>query len=88
MTIDNLRTPLDPSANIRTRCELDERVDTTEPVAIPKPPEPVKCIVTSFCPSCGHRLECVECQGPMPTHCTFCLSNTPKPLVQFGEAVQ
>jgi hypothetical protein len=69
------------------RCEIDERVDTTEPAPPPKPKE-TKCIVTSFCPRCGEKLECEECRGPMPKQCEYCLTNTPKPHRDFGEAVR
>jgi hypothetical protein len=87
MRIDSCRDDLPPQSAPPVRCEIDERVDTTELVPVAKPKD-TKCIVTSFCPRCGEMLTCVERQGPMPKQCEYCLTNTPKPHVEFGKAVK
>jgi hypothetical protein len=75
------------SAGVSIQGEQDERVDVTEPVPVAKPKD-TKCIVTSFCPRCGEKLQCEECRGPLPKQCEYCLTNTPKPHRDFGEAVR
>jgi hypothetical protein len=87
MKIDSLRTDLAPQSAIPPRCEADERVDTTEPVPPPKPKE-TKCVLISYCPRCHEQMECLECRGPLPPFCHNCLTNTPKPHVEFGKAVK
>jgi hypothetical protein len=82
--IDNLRTDLPPQS-APPRCEIDERVDTTEPAPPPKPKD-TKCLLISFCPRCGEQIECLECGGKMPKVCHDCATNTPKQHVQLGEA--
>lgn len=80
---------LPASAGVSIHGEQDERVGFPETVTFPKPetkPE-TKCIVTSFCPHCGQKIECQECGGVMPIVCHDCATNTPKGLKDFGKAV-
>jgi hypothetical protein len=79
MKIDNLRTDLSPQDRLPVRCEIDERVDVTEPVPVAKPG-----VTTVFC---------LECQQPIPTKdqkCAKChaIDGIPKSLIEFGNLVK